>query len=118
MYCLFKTDSRRSRYFLPLETVHGQAINTPALNESGVLGRAVDCITFDETYRGVFTYLLGRTLVVETMEQAIALQKKYKQQLRLVTLGGEQFQPGGSLAGGVTKRRKAPLWLKKKRWAC
>lgn len=99
--------------FLPLETVHGQAINTPALNESGILGRAVDCITFDETYRGVFTYLLGRTLVVETMEQAIALQKKYKQQLRLVTLGGEQFQPGGSLAGGVTKRRKASVMAQK-----
>lgn len=99
--------------FLPLETVHGQALNTPALNEPGVLGRAVDCITFDEMYRGVFTYLLGRTLVVETMEQAIALQKKYKQQLRLVTLGGEQFQPGGSLSGGVTKRRKASVMAQK-----
>lgn len=99
--------------FLPVETVHGQALNTPALNEPGVLGRAVDCITFDETYRGVFTYLLGRTLVVETMEQAIALQKKYKQQLRLVTLGGEQFQPGGSLSGGLTKRRKASVMAQK-----
>ena len=43
-----------------------------------------------------FQYLLGRTLVVETMERAIALQKKYNQQLRIVTLTGEQFQPGGS----------------------
>lgn len=99
--------------FLPLETVKGQPLQTPALSESGVLGRAVDCITFEETYRGIFTYLLGRTLVVDTMDRAIALQKKYKQQLRIVTLGGEQFQPGGSLSGGVTKRRKASVMARK-----
>lgn len=99
--------------FLPLETVKGHALETPALAEVGVLGRAVDCITFDDTYKGIFTYLLGRTIVVESMERAIELQKKYKQQLRIVTLGGEQFQPGGSLAGGVTKRRKASVMARK-----
>lgn len=99
--------------FLPLETVKGQALQTPALQEPGVLGRAVDCIAFDERYRGVFTYLLGRTLIVDTMERAIELQKQYKQQLRIVTLGGEQFQPGGSLAGGVAKRRKASVMARK-----
>ena len=51
---------------------------------------------------------LGRTLVVETMERAIALQKKYNQQLRIVTLTGEQFQPGGSLTGGATKKNAVP----------
>ncbi|WP_295788442.1 chromosome segregation protein SMC [uncultured Veillonella sp.] len=99
--------------FLPIETVKGQVVQTPALDESGVLGRAVDCIQFDTVYTGIFNYLLGRILVVDTMERAIALQKKYKQQLRLVTLEGEQFQPGGSLSGGHVKRRKASVMARK-----
>ena len=64
---------------------------------------------FDAAYNHIFQYLLGRTLVVETMERAIALQKKYNQQLRIVTLTGEQFQPGGSLTGGSTKKKRSSL---------
>ncbi|WP_298705751.1 chromosome segregation protein SMC [uncultured Veillonella sp.] len=99
--------------FLPIETVKGQVVQTPALKEAGVLGRAVDCIQFDSVYEGIFNYLLGRILIVDTMERAIALQKQYKQQLRIVTLGGEQFQPGGSLSGGHVKRRKASVMARK-----
>ena len=99
--------------FLPMETVKGHVAETPALAEDGVLGRAVDCIQFDADYEGIFRYLLGRVLVVTTMERAIELQKKYKQQLRIVTLGGEQFQPGGSLSGGQVKRRKASVMARK-----
>lgn len=99
--------------FLPMETVKGFVVETPALSEDGVLGRAVDCIQFDGVYEGIFKYLLGRVLVVDTMERAIALQKKYNQKLRIVTLGGEQFQPGGSLSGGQVKRRKASVMARK-----
>lgn len=95
--------------FLPLEAVKGSVLDTPALQEEGVLGRAVDCITFDAAYKNIFAYLLGRTLVVDTMDRAIYLQKKYWQSLRLVTLTGEQFQPGGSLTGGSLRRRKASI---------
>ncbi len=95
--------------FLPLEVVKGQKIDTPALKEEGVIGRAVDCITFEPMYEGIFSYLLGRTLVVDSMERGIALQKKYKQQLRLVTLSGEQLNPGGSLTGGSFKRKRASV---------
>ncbi|MCF0155514.1 MAG: chromosome segregation protein SMC, partial [Veillonella sp.] len=99
--------------FLPMETVQGKITDTPALQEAGVLGRAVDCLDFDGAYTNIFQYLLGRTLVVETMDQAIQIQKKYKQSLRIVTLTGEQFQPGGSLTGGATKRRKASVLSRK-----
>ena len=95
--------------FLPMDSVKGRPYDTPALSEDGVIGTAVDCIEFDVAYNHIFQYLLGRTLVVETMEQAIALQKKYNQQLRIVTLTGEQFQPGGSLTGGATKKKRSSL---------
>ena len=74
--------------FLPMDSVKGRPYDTPALSEDGVIGTAVDCIEFDAAYNHIFQYLLGRTLVVETMERAIALQKKYNQQLRIVTLTG------------------------------
>ena len=95
--------------FLPMESVKGRPYDTPALSEDGVIGPAVDCIEFDAVYSHIFQYLLGRTLVVETMERAIELQKKYNQQLRIVTLTGEQFQPGGSLTGGATKKKRSSL---------
>ncbi len=95
--------------FLPLESVKGKPYDTPALLEKGVIGTAVDCITFNQEYSHIFQYLLGRTLVVETMDCAIALQKQYNQSLRIVTLTGEQFQPGGSLTGGATKRKRSSV---------
>ena len=95
--------------FLPMDSVKGRPYDTPALSEDGVIGTAVDCIEFDVAYNHIFQYLLGRTLIVETMERAIALQKKYNQQLRIVTLTGEQFQPGGSLTGGATKKKRSSL---------
>ena len=95
--------------FLPMDSVKGRPYDTPALSEDGVIGTAVDCIEFDAAYNHIFQYLLGRTLIVETMERAIALQKKYNQQLRIVTLTGEQFQPGGSLTGGATKKKRSSL---------
>ena len=95
--------------FLPMDSVKGRPYDTLALSEDGVIGTAVDCIEFDVAYNHIFQYLLGRTLIVETMERAIALQKKYNQQLRIVTLTGEQFQPGGSLTGGATKKKRSSL---------
>ena len=99
--------------FLPMDSVKGKPYDTPALHEGCVLGTAVDCISFDNKYAHIFQYLLGRTLVVSSMDDAIGLQKKYNQQLRIVTLTGEQFQPGGSLTGGATKRKRASVLSRK-----
>lgn len=109
---LKKTQGGRTT-FLPMDAVKGRNQDQPALKESCVQGRAVDCITFDKQYTDIFTHLLGQTLVVDTMENAIGLQKKYNQRLRLVTLAGEQFHPGGSLTGGSVKRRKASVLERK-----
>ena len=99
--------------FLPMDSVKGKPYDTPPLHESCVFGTAVDCISFDNKYAHIFQYLLGRTLVVSSMDDAIGLQKKYNQQLRIVTLTGEQFQPGGSLTGGATKCKRASVLSRK-----
>lgn len=99
--------------FLPLSTVQGKPYTTPALQETGVLGTAVSLIQFDSMYQSIFQYLLGRTLIVDNLDRAIALQKKYNQQLRIVTLQGDQLNPGGSVTGGASKRKRSSLLARK-----
>ena len=99
--------------FLPMDMVKGKRLDHKALQSPYVLGLGVDCIHFDAQYTGVFNQLLGRTLIVDTLEHGLALQKEYHQQLRIVTLTGEQLQPGGALTGGATKRRKASILSRK-----
>ncbi|MCD8119413.1 MAG: chromosome segregation protein SMC [Lachnospiraceae bacterium] len=108
--------------FLPLSeiTVRGGRDAGPA-KEAGVLGYASDLVTVDERYDVIAQYLLGRILVADTMDNAIALARKYHQTLRIVTLEGELLSPGGSMTGGsyrnnsnLLSRRREMSELKKK----
>ena len=99
--------------FLPMDMVRGKRLDHKALQSPYVLGLGVDCIQFDTQYTGVFNQLLGRTLIVDTLDHGLALQKEYHQQLRIVTLTGEQLQPGGALTGGATKRKKVSILSRK-----
>lgn len=99
--------------FLPMDMVRGKRLAHKALTSPYVLGLGVDCIQFDTQYTGVFNQLLGRTLIVDTLDHGLALQKEYHQQLRIVTLTGEQLQPGGALTGGATKRKKVSILSRK-----
>lgn len=99
--------------FLPMDMVRGKRLDHKALTSPYVLGLGVDCIQFDTQYTGVFNQLLGRTLIVDTLDHGLALQKEYYQQLRIVTLTGEQLQPGGALTGGATKRKKVSILSRK-----
>lgn len=55
----------------------------------------------DEAYRGIARYLLGRTLVADTIDHALAIARKYRQTLNIVTLEGESLTPGGAMTGGA-----------------
>lgn len=69
----------------------------------GVLGLASELVSADEKYSGLVSYLLGRVVVVDQIDHAIALAKKYRYSLRIVTLDGELLSPGGSMTGGAFK---------------
>lgn len=99
--------------FLPMDMVKGKRLDHKALESPYVVGLGVDCIQFDTQYTGIFNQLLGRTLIVDTLDHGLALQKEYHQQLRIVTLTGEQLQPGGALTGGATKRKKVSILSRK-----
>lgn len=66
----------------------------------GIANKLVKCDTkFDE----VVAYLLGRVIVVDTIDNAIALAKKNHYSLHIVTVEGEYLAPGGSMSGGAFK---------------
>ena len=91
--------------FLPLTAINGKSgITRPeALKEPGVIALADELVTVDTRYRKLAAHLLGRTVVVDNIDHGIAISRKYKQTLRLVTLDGELLNPGGSMTGGAFK---------------
>ena len=91
--------------FLPLTSVSakGNPRNEAAMQEEGVLGLANELVQCEEKYREVAAYLLGRVLVIDTIDHAIAIARKHHYSLHMVTLEGEYFSPGGSMAGGAFK---------------
>ena len=91
--------------FLPLTSVKGKGnISYPeALKESGVIGLAHTLVQNDTIYDGIMRQLLGRVVVADTIDHAIALAKKYHHSLSIVTLEGESLRPGGSMTGGAFK---------------
>lgn len=91
--------------FLPLTSVgkRGGFNNDRALSEEGVIGLASSLVKADKKYDGLVRHLLGRTVVTDTIDHAIALNKKYQYSLRIVTIEGESLSPGGSMTGGAFK---------------
>lgn len=91
--------------FLPITSVSGKNTyeSEPCMQEKGVIGLASSLVRVDFEYTKLAKYLLGRILVVDNIDNALAIAKKYKYSLRIVTLEGEQLNPGGSMTGGAFK---------------
>ncbi len=100
---LKRRDGGRST-FLPLDTIRGTVLKNPPLGARGYLGVAVDLVTFDRTYTDIFENLLGRTVVAETLADAIDIARKNKNQFRIVSLDGQMIHAGGSMTGGSAAR--------------
>ena len=91
--------------FLPLTSIKGNQVfnKDNVLKEPGVIGVAHTLVKTEGRFEVLAKYLLGKTLVVDHIDHAIALQKKYDHTLRIVTLEGESLNPGGSMTGGAFK---------------
>ena len=105
MISFLKTNKFGRATFLPLATIKANSDlrKSPALKEEGAIGIASDLAIVDEKFKGLCDYLLGRTLVVKTIDNGILIAKKYHQSIRIVTLEGELINPGGTMTGGAFK---------------
>ena len=87
--------------FLPVKTMSGTRLNVKGLDrQEGFVGIALDLVTYDKKYEGVYAYLLGRTAVMEDMDAAIRASRAYPKAFRIVTLDGQVINASGSMTGG------------------
>lgn len=90
--------------FLPLSAISDRRSGKENLEkEQGFIGYGSDLVTVDKEYIQLAGYLLGRCVVVDNIDNALKLNKKYSYSLKIVTLEGELLNPGGSMTGGAFK---------------
>lgn len=102
----FLKENRAGRAtFLPLTSItNPQQFGTPeALKEKGVIGLADELVTTASKYRNVAKAMLGRILVVDHVDNAVKIARKFDYGIRMVTLEGELLVPGGAISGGAFK---------------
>ena len=89
--------------FLPLTGIKnfGEFKNPLVLKEEGVIGTADSLVSTDIKYEVVIKSLLGRILVVDHIDHAVTIARKYDHSLRMVTIEGELLVPGGAISGGA-----------------
>lgn len=87
----------------------GQKMNLGGASVPGNPECAMDLVSFAPEYATVAQYLLGRVLVVDTMDDAIATSRRVNGWSKIVTLEGELLSPGGALTGGSLQGKGAHL---------
>lgn len=89
--------------FLPLSNIRRRniTISPYVLEEEGVIGIASSLVATEKQYENLVLSLLGRTIVVDTIDHALFLNRKNNFSLRIVTLDGELLNPGGAITGGA-----------------
>lgn len=89
--------------FLPLTSItNPQEFKTPdVLNEKGAIGLADSLVKTDAKYANVAKAMLGRIAVIDNIDNAVKIARKYDYGVRMVTLEGELLVPGGAISGGA-----------------
>ncbi len=93
--------------FLPVSSVKGKSFDSNTLSRikkcEGFCGIASELVTADSSYDGIITSLLGRVIVVDSLDNAIKIARSFGYSFRIVTLEGDLLSTGGSMSGGSTE---------------
>ncbi|MBR1811077.1 MAG: chromosome segregation protein SMC [Clostridia bacterium] len=87
--------------FLPMSAVKARTLNENGLEDcAGFIDLASSLITYDSAYDGIMKNLLGRTVIAETLDDAVVIARKYNHRFKIVSLDGQVINAGGSITGG------------------
>ncbi|MBI4150619.1 AAA family ATPase, partial [Candidatus Woesearchaeota archaeon] len=92
--------------FLPLNKIKGNSVKAEhkrLLEEKGVVGFAIDLITFEPKFKDVFSYVFGNTLVVQNIDVARRLGIGT---IKMVTLDGDLCELSGAMVGGYRAKKQ------------
>ena len=87
--------------FLPVSNIRGRHLDENGLDDNfGFVDIAANLVSCDNKYRDIISNLLSRVVVVDDMDCAIGIAKRYNNRFKIVTLDGQVMNPGGSMTGG------------------
>ena len=95
-----------------MTSVKGRELNKKeqqVLNMDGCIGIASHLIDYDERYAEIFKYLLGRIIIVKTMDEAVEIARNFSYSFKIVTMDGDVVNAGGSITGGSTSSKGSNL---------
>ncbi len=96
--------------FLPISVVKGKELKENGLEKCrGYVDIAANLVKHDKRYQGIVDNLLGRIVIVEDIDCAIAMAKQYQNRFKIVTLDGQVVNPGGSMTGGSVNKEAGIL---------
>ena len=94
--------------FLPLDMLSARTFRDEALlNQQGVIGLASDLVDYEPKYDIAVRQLLGNTVVIEDLDTAIQLSRRFRPNCRLVTVEGEIINNFGAVTGGSSANQTA-----------
>ncbi|MDE5995691.1 MAG: chromosome segregation protein SMC, partial [Eubacterium sp.] len=87
--------------FLPISNIKGRTLDEKGLDDNlGFVDIASNLVSCDNKYKEIISNLLSRVVVVDDMDCAIGIAKRYNNRFKIVTLDGQVMNPGGSMSGG------------------
>ncbi|MFR5876397.1 MAG: chromosome segregation protein SMC [Eubacterium sp.] len=96
-----KQNNQGRATFLPISAIKPRFIDERDLDDNfGFVDIASNLVECDSEYKDIVSNLLGRVMVVEDIDCAIGISKRYKNRYKIVTLDGQVMNPGGSMTGG------------------
>ena len=87
---------------LPLSAIKFKENNSYQnyLKDTGVIDLAVNLVNYNNEYQNLANYLLKNCLIVDNYDNAKVIFNKSNSSVKIVTLQGELFNPGGAISGG------------------
>ena len=96
--------------FLPVSSIKSREFKEEGFeDEYGYVGIASDLVSSDDKFTEIVKFLLGGTVVVEDIDSAIAISKKFKYRFKVVSLDGQVVNAGGSITGGSSVKNAGLL---------
>lgn len=91
--------------FLPISAIKARNLDEHGLDDNlGFVAIASDLVECKAEYKNIISNLLGRVVIVEDMDCAIGIAKRYSNRFKIVTVDGQVINPGGSMTGGSQSR--------------
>ena len=96
--------------FLPLTAIKPQSLqDTVCQRQPGFISVASGLVSCDERYRAVIENALGRTVICDTLDNAVRMARACANRVRIVTLDGQVMNAGGSMTGGSAAKSAGVL---------